>query len=74
MASSWPVGFDRAGPECKRRYDSTWYKRCKGGGFAMQYGAILKREAVTADRAFGRPGSLTPSSSSASGASTARMA
>lgn len=41
-------------PEMK----STWYRRCKNGDFAIQFGAINRVNGMgTADRAFGRPGS-----------------
>lgn len=46
------VGKDKVGPECKRRYESTFYKWTKIGGFAIQYGA----QEDTADRAFHRRG------------------
>ena len=47
------VGVDRVGPHCKKKYESTWYKWCKNGDFAVGYQAGDK----TADRAFHRPGS-----------------
>lgn len=41
----------------KKTYKSTWYQRCKNGGFAVQYGAIERAHGLsTADRAFGREG------------------
>lgn len=46
------VGFELVGPHIKKKYDGSWYKRCKGGGFGLQYGGQDK----TVDRAFGRPG------------------
>jgi len=52
------VGIERVGLECKEKYKSTYYRRCKNGGFAMGYGAIEKANGQgTADKAFGRPGS-----------------
>lgn len=52
------VGLAKAGPYCKKTYESTYYKRVKNGGFALGYGAIDKADGTgTADRAFGRPGS-----------------
>jgi DNA polymerase I-like protein with 3'-5' exonuclease and polymerase domains len=51
------VGEDRAGPYCKKKYDSTWYQWCKNGGFAVQYGAIEKPGGLgTADRSFHKAG------------------
>ena len=47
------VGVDRVGPHCKKKYESTWYKWCKNGDFAVGYQAGDR----TADRAFHRPGS-----------------
>lgn len=46
------VGFEKVGPEFKRRYESTWYQYVKNGGFAIQYGGGC----VTADAAFHRDG------------------
>ena len=46
------VGIDKVGPRCKERYESTFYRWCKIGGFAIQYGAMEK----TADRSFRRKG------------------
>lgn len=46
------------GPYCKKFYEATWYKWCKNGGFAIQYGAVERKDAIgTADRAFHRVGS-----------------
>lgn len=51
-------GLERVGPVCKEKYASTWYQRCKNGGFAVQYGAVEREGGEgTADKAFGRPGS-----------------
>lgn len=60
------VGIESVGPHCKKKYASTWYQRCKNGGFAVQYGAVRKdlpenkqkdrNEWGTADKAFGRYG------------------
>ena len=54
----WEEGLGEVGPTkvaawAKR---TPWGKRCKNGGFAVQYGAILKALGGTADRAFGREG------------------
>jgi len=52
------VGYEKVGPHIKEKYAATWYQWGKNGGFAVQYGAVLKRDVVgTADRAFHRPGS-----------------
>ena len=54
------VGWKKVGPTCKKRFASTWYQRCKNGGFAVQYGAIIvdhPNRLGTADRAFHRKGS-----------------
>lgn len=51
------VGIDKAGPYCKKEYESTWYKWCKNGNFAIQYGAVDRPDGTgTADRAFHKPG------------------
>ncbi len=47
------VGLESAAKYIKVELKSTWYKRCKNGGFATGYQAGDR----TADRAFGRPGS-----------------
>ena len=46
------VGIEKVGPHCKKKYASTWYQRCKNGGFCMQYGG---QERLT-DATFGREG------------------
>lgn len=52
------VGLERVGPHIKEKYESTWYKWCKNGGFAVQYGAVERGDGEgTADRAFRRRGS-----------------
>ena len=53
------VGLELVGKTCKKRYASTWYQWCKNGGFAVQYGAVLKSgdKQGTADKAFHRRGS-----------------
>lgn len=52
------VGYEKAGPYCKKKYASTWYQWCKNGGFAVQYGAVDKADGTgTADQAFHKPGS-----------------
>ena len=43
-------------------WSSTWYRRCKNGGFAVQYGSINSTSDTqwsTADRSFGRKGCHT---------------
>lgn len=44
------VGFEKAGPYCKKKYDSTWYKWCKNGGFCKQYGGQRERTDATFKR------------------------
>lgn len=52
------VGLEKVGPSIKKKYESTWYKYVKNGGFALGYGAVDKADGTgTADRAFRRPGS-----------------
>ena len=52
------VGPKKVGLHCKEKYDSTWYKWVKNGGFAVQYGAMERTDVVgTADKAFRREGS-----------------
>lgn len=52
------VGYEKAAGYIKKKYEATWYKWVKNGGFAVQYGAIEKSDGTgTADRAFRRPGS-----------------
>lgn len=56
------VGFEKAGPYCKKEYASTWYQWCKNGGFAVQYGAVNDERPGrmgTADRAFHKKGAHT---------------
>jgi len=50
---------DQVGLSCKKKFASTWYARCKAGGFAVGYGSIdIKgKEWGTADTAFKRKGS-----------------
>ncbi len=51
------VGIEKVGPHCKKKYAATWYQWCKNGGFAVQYGAVLKASGWgTADKAFHRQG------------------
>jgi len=51
------VGFEKVGPHCKKKYESTWYQWCKNFDFAVQYGAVLKVDSVgTADRAAHKEG------------------
>ncbi len=58
------VGLDQAGPYCKKEYASTYYQWDKNGGFAVQYGAVDKKDSHpdrpetwgTADRAFHKYG------------------
>lgn len=53
------VGFDKAGPHCKKKYASTWYQWCKNGGFAIMYGAVNIEDGDkwgTADKAFHKKG------------------
>jgi len=58
----WDPLLEKYGPEnvaseVKKRYKSTWYQRCKNGGFAIQYGSVITENKVsTADKAFGRIG------------------
>lgn len=50
------VGPEQVAAAVKERHMS-WYKRCKNGGFAIQYGAVeIEGKVGTADRAFGREG------------------
>lgn len=52
------VGYEKVGPHCKKKYASTWYQRCKNGGFSVGYGSVDRPDGLgTADRTFGRPGS-----------------
>jgi hypothetical protein len=47
------AGWDKAAKHIKKKYASTWYQYVKNGGFAVQYGAVLKANGWgTADRAF----------------------
>jgi DNA polymerase I-like protein with 3'-5' exonuclease and polymerase domains len=48
------VGWEKAGPYCKKKYESTWYKWCKNGGFCKQYGG---QKALT-DATFRREGAF----------------
>lgn len=41
------VGFDKAGPYCKKTYAATWYQWCKNGGFAKQYGGQRRKVDAT---------------------------
>lgn len=51
------VGIDKVGPHCKKKYKDSWYQNCKNGGFAVQYGAIERKDRMgTADKAFGKLG------------------
>jgi len=51
------VGWEKAGPYCKKEYSDTWYQRTKNGNFAVQYGAIQMEDGEgTADIAYGVPG------------------
>lgn len=51
------VGFENAGPHCKKKYASTWYQYTKNGNFAVQYGAVeLADRPGTADLAYHVPG------------------
>jgi DNA polymerase I-like protein with 3'-5' exonuclease and polymerase domains len=51
------VGFDKVGPQCKKKYESSWYQWCKNGNFAVQYGAIDREDGEgTADKAFHKKG------------------
>lgn len=51
------VGETKAGPYCKKKYESSWYKSAKNGWFAIQYGAVLKPNGWgTADMAFRKQG------------------
>lgn len=52
------VDFSLVGPHCKRKFAATWYQWCKNGGFAVQYGAVMKADGWgTADKAFHKRGS-----------------
>jgi DNA polymerase I-like protein with 3'-5' exonuclease and polymerase domains len=52
------VGIEHVGPASKKKYEVTWYRWCKNGGFAVQYGAVEREDGEgTADIAFHRPGS-----------------
>lgn len=46
------VGEEKAGPYCKKKYESTWYKFCKTGILAMGYQAGER----TADASFHKSG------------------
>lgn len=49
--------YETVAPYIRKHYKSTWYQRCKNGGFAIQYGAIERDDRIgTADAAFGRVG------------------
>ncbi len=51
------VGPERVASEIKKRYKSSWYQRCKNGGFAIQYGSVqVEGRISTADKAFGKVG------------------
>lgn len=52
-----PEKFAKHGKDCKKIYESTWYKWTKNGNFAVQYGAVDKADGTgTADRAYRVPG------------------
>jgi len=52
-----PEKFAEHGKECKKVYASTWYQWVKNGNFAVQYGAVDKKDGTgTADRAYHVPG------------------
>jgi DNA polymerase I-like protein with 3'-5' exonuclease and polymerase domains len=48
------VGLEKVGPHCKKKYEATWYRYDKNGGFAIQYQAGKE----TTDAAFRRKGAF----------------
>lgn len=51
------VGFDKAAAHCKDIYADTWYQYTKNGNFAVQYGAVDRKDGLgTADKAYKVPG------------------